>query len=483
MNQTHHQFLTSHLPRLVFLLCIVQPLLDVLSYWLDALGLPNWPTLSIRFCMLALLLLAGLLLSQRRWIYWTALAVLFALTAGHTWACLLTGYSDPVGDWANLLRIYQMPLSTICFITFLNRDRRVYDALRKGMVCCLGIIAAVEVLSLVTGTNSYTYPNKSLGVLGWFYFANAQSAILSMLVPVSLVWAMERWFHRPATVCLFVVGGFSILFFFGTRLAFLTLAATGIGLLITLLLVDRKQKRNMGILLICTCLFLGCFTFSPMYRNQVQVQANAQLKQADIDAMVAADEKEAAARSLTGEDYELARLQSAYEAYMGGLVHKFGLPRVAALYGYSDQASDLADVRQLRINYCRLLLEDSPTASAIFGLELADLTYEGYIYDVENDFHGIFFLCGGAGLSLLLAFLACFLVLIFRALLKDFRRFFTFQLGGWGIACITFLAHAYATAGVLRRPNASIYLSAILAGIYYLVKLRFYPKAGKPSPQ
>lgn len=36
------------------------------------------------------------------------------------------------------------------------------------------------------------------------------------------------------------------------------------------------------------------------------------------------------------------------------------------------------------------------------------------------------------------------------------------------------MMHAFATAGILRRPNASFYLSVVLAVIYYLVKLRRY---------
>lgn len=43
------------------------------------------------------------------------------------------------------------------------------------------------------------------------------------------------------------------------------------------------------------------------------------------------------------------------------------------------------------------------------------------------------------------------------------------------------MAHVYNTAGVLRRPNASIYLSAILAGIYYLVRIRRYPDQTAPT--
>lgn len=472
MNQTRTlaQSLASRLPRLVFVLCIIQPLLDVLSYWLDTLGLFNWPTLAIRFCMLALLIWSGFLLSKRRWIYWTAGALLLALAMGHAWACLLSGYDDPVGDWANLLRIYQFPLSTICFITFLRRNSQVYNALRKGMACSLAIIAAIELLSVLTGTNPYTYSNKSLGILGWFYCTSAQSAILSMLVPISLVWVMERWTHRPVVVTLLVVGGLGILFLFGTRLSFLALGATGAGLLLTLLITDRKQRQNIGILLICTCLFLGCFPLSPMYRNQVQVQENALRKQANIDVLIASGEEDALAQGLSGEAYQLARLSKAYEAYLGGLVHKFGLARVARLYDYTDRVSNLSNHRLLRIRYCKLLLEDSPKLSVLFGLELGDLTYEGFIYDAENDLHGIFFLCGGVGLGMMLLFLCYFLVLILRALLRDFRHTFTLQAAGWGIALLTCLTHIYATSGVLRRPNASFYLSITLACIFFLVQ-------------
>ncbi len=472
MNQTRtlSQSLASQLPRLVFALCVIQPLLDVLSYWLDAFGLANWPTLVIRFCMLALLIWSGFLLSKRRWIYWTAGALLLILTIGHSWACFLSGYDNPVGDWANLLRIYQFPLSTICFITFLRTNSQTYYALRKGMACSLAIIAAVELLSVLTGTNPYTYTNSSLGILGWFYCTSAQSAILSMLVPISLVWAMERWEHRPAVITLLVVGGLGILFLFGTRLSFLALGATSVGLLLTLLIIDRKQKRNMGILLICTCLFLGCFPLSPMYRNQAKVQENALRKQANIDVLIASGEEDALAQGLSGEAYQLARLSKAYEAYLGGLVHKFGLARVARLYDYTDRVSNLSNHRLLRIRYCKLLLEDSPKLSALFGLELGDLTYEGFIYDAENDLHGIFFLCGGVGLGMMLLFLCYFLVLILRALLRNFRHTFTLQAAGWGIALLTCLAHIYATSGVLRRPNASFYLSITLACIFFLVQ-------------
>ena len=43
---------------------------------------------------------------------------------------------------------------------------------------------------------------------------------------------------------------------------------------------------------------------------------------------------------------------------------------------------------------------------------------------------------------------------------------------GIGIGLCLCLVYAYFTAGVLRRPNASIYMSVLLAVVYYLTQMR-----------
>jgi uncharacterized membrane protein HdeD (DUF308 family) len=77
-------------------------------------------------------------------------------------------------------------------------------------------------------------------------------------------------------------------------------------------------------------------------------------------------------------------------------------------------------------------------------------------------------------LALYVAFVLYFIWLVLWALFKNAKRYFTIEAAGYGIALILCLLHAVTTAGVLRRPNASIYLSALLAGVYYLVKLKPY---------
>ena len=119
-----------------------------------------------------------------------------------------------------------------------------------------------------------------------------------------------------------------------------------------------------------------------------------------------------------------------------------------------------------------MLLDEQPFTSRLFGMELGRMAFDGEIYDVENDFHGICFLYGWVGLAMMVAFIGYFLYLIIKCLIRDFRKYFTLEAGAFGIGLCLCLVYAYFTAGVLRRPNASIYMSVLLAVAYYLTQMR-----------
>ena len=465
--------LATRLPQIVLILCLLQPCLDVLSYWLDYAGLSNTLTLLLRFVLLGCMVLLGFLLSERKRCYFIAAGILVLYTAGHLFFCWKNGYADPIGDLTNLVRIYQLPLITLSFITYLRCNGKCLPSIRLGFTLCLGLILVVELLSLLTGTNPYTYPNKSIGLLGWFYFANAQSAILSMLVPVAVAFLLEKFKYHPlwSFLCSFVA--FAMLYFFATRLTYAALLGTAVAFFAALLLLKKLQKCPSGraalALLLCAVLAVGLVSFSPMEKNSEMVAANKVLKQADVDALVEADAAAAAAEGLSGDALRLASLRSSYEKYLPGPTGRYGLERTARVYDFSTDVGVIADDRLQKLNYCRMLLEDRPI-SRLFGLELADMTFDGEIYDVENDFHGIYYLCGAVGLGLLLVFLAWFLWRILAALLRNFRGHFTMETVGYGVALICGLAHAYFTAGVLRRPNTTFYLAVILATVWALTR-------------
>lgn len=464
---------TDRLPLVVFTLCLIQPFMDVLSYWLDRADISNNVTLALRSCVLVCIVALGILLTDRRRYYWAALAVLGGFTLCHVLVCSRSGYLDPIKDLTNLIRIYQLPLTTLAFITYLRRQPECLTAIRRGFFWCFVVIAVVEALSVVTGTNPYTYPTKSVGVLGWFYVPSAQSAILSMLVPVAIVYVMERKKFDPRFTLAAAVSGLGVLYLLATRLSFAAMLGTGGGLALSLLLVGKLQRLRTGwaavVVLVCTALAALSFPIAPVSQNNSATDYYQRLKQAGIDEMTAQDGAAAEAAGLTGEERQIASLRTAYEVYLPGLVERYGLERTVRLYGYSSDAGVLASARTRKLSYCRLLLEDKPEYR-FFGTELGEMNYGTENYDLENDFHGIYILCGGVGLALLLGFLGWFVVRIAGALIRDFKGRFTMTAAGFGLALICALAHAYFTAGVLRRPNAAFYLAVVLAAVYALTQ-------------
>ena len=455
------------LPLLMLILCILQPCLDVLSYWLDATGAGNALTTLLRFAMLAIIVLLGFLLSEKKGYYLGLAALLAALTAGHMAACFADGYNAMVDDLANMLRIYQLPLFTLAFITMIRLNPDCMQAVRKGFLWSLLIIAAVEIISVITGTNPYSYPNKEVGILGWFYFANSQSAILSTIVPVAVAWSVERWKGKWLPVLAVTAVGMGTLYFLATRLAYAALVGTGLVLAAALVILAKtrglKRTAALCVILACTAAALTGYTVSPMAENARLVEQNRLLKMADIEEKIASDEAQAVAAGLEGDALREARLRSAYEEYLPGVTGYFGLSRTAARYDYAEDVDVIADMRLQRLRFNEMLMEDSSPLTFWFGLEREDISHDGITYDVENDFHGIFYLCGAVGLVLMVAFVAFFLVRILLALIRDFKGVFTLEAAGCGAALICSLAHAYFTAGVLRRPNATFYLAVVLA--------------------
>ena len=106
---------------------------------------------------------------------------------------------------------------------------------------------------MVTGTNPYTYENKSIGILGWFYFANSQSAILSMLVPVAIAYVLDRRPGQLWPLLAVTLAGLGVLYFLATRLAYMSMVAAGLGLAVSLVILGKTRgldgKKAAAVLL------------------------------------------------------------------------------------------------------------------------------------------------------------------------------------------------------------------------------------------
>ena len=473
--------LRSRLPLFVFCLFVIQPVMDILSFWIAELEWSNAPTLLLRFGVLGLTLLLGFALSRRKWVYWAAAAVCLLLTAGHVFAIRQFGITDLIGDLTNLIRVLQMPLSAICLITFLREHPDSYRAMKNGLLTCLLLTLAVEVLATLTGTEPHTYMDGK-GYIGWFNNTNSQSAILSLVVPVVMIRSSKRGLRSPL-FWLCTIGGCGALYLLGTRLGYFALIAACFGLAVSLLLICRKNWMQAAAFALVGVLFLALFPLSPMMQHQEIYEGVQSGRQDAINTLL--DSYEPAPLDEPGlSQEELARRQKEwirvltpiYEFYAPDFTGLFGPRRTIEMYNYTYNINTITELRPKKLMFAKMLMEDSPASARLFGVELARFQVGDTIYDVENDLHGIYYLYGAVGLGAMVLFLLYFLWLICRALLKDAKTYFTPDAAAWGIGLICMLMHTYFTAGVLCRPNASFFLAAALAAVYYLIKIKTYPK-------
>ncbi len=484
------RFLTEKSACFVFWFLLVQPVMDVVSFWCDEFGISAVVTLAMRLLAVGISAAWGFCISDRKWRYYVCAGVLLTLLAGHAIACYQVGYLDLVSDASNFIRVAQMPVLVLAFADCLCKNSRTLSAAFAGGAAAFVIILLVEGLSIVTGTDPHTYTDGT-GVLGWFNNTNSQSAILCMLAVFFLYWLIKNECHIALFVPAVLLVGV-VLYFFGTRLAYAGIFAATVGLSVSLLLINRRAWRYIAAMMGCALIFLSLYFVSPMYTHQkgyeiVQHERQEQTNEAimnDPDLVLppeqnAGNEEEPITPEMEEEQYRLLveKLTPIYETYVGDFVEIFGAEETMKMYNYTTDPFEFSNLRQKKLMYSEALMDRSPAMSHLFGLELARFHVGESIFDVENDFHGIYYLYGIVGLVCYLGFLLYFVGLIAWALWKKARRYFTMEAASAGIALVVCLLHAYNTAAVLRRPNASIWLSLLLALIYYLVRAHRYEDA------
>ena len=109
-NQNEAGFIQRNISKFIVLIFILQPLMDMLSFFVEKIGTGYSITLLLRFGVLALTALVGFIASKRKKAYILfALAALFVL-AGHVVACMKQEYLQPVdadtmAKWDTLISV------------------------------------------------------------------------------------------------------------------------------------------------------------------------------------------------------------------------------------------------------------------------------------------------------------------------------------------------------------------------------------------
>ena len=92
---------SSRLSLFVLVIMVLQPIMDIISYFWAGTGRSNLLTLGLRMGLLAVTGLYAFLISDRKRIYLIAAGICAVFWAAHMAVCWQSGYQDPFADFAN----------------------------------------------------------------------------------------------------------------------------------------------------------------------------------------------------------------------------------------------------------------------------------------------------------------------------------------------------------------------------------------------
>ena len=263
-------------------------------------------------------------------------------------------------------------------------------------------------------------------------------------------------------------------------------------MMILLIIAGEKDLFYYAILFLAALLCALCYNQSIAFDVKITHQVAMENKQDYVEEVVEQDPGEAPLPDhISWEIYnslspkERFDIRKVYDLYLGPMVQKYGFERVFERYNYSLVVKELTAVRQMKVHFAEMAFEDANTMTRLFGYEYKTLIYdytrensEGkvvtseYIYDLENDFPSVFYYSGYVGFAIYMAFLAYFAALILVAVITRFKKCVNVENGLLGITFALMLGCSQFSGNVLRRPNASIYMSVILAYIYYVTVVK-----------
>ncbi|MBO5544602.1 MAG: O-antigen ligase family protein [Oscillospiraceae bacterium] len=454
------------------LLFAAQPVLDALAFWTrDEVATPAG---YIRLVILLLLPAAVLITTRekKRFLLFLAGSGLFCLL--HVLNSIRTGPISLYFDLHYMANVMQMPVFTMCFLLTI-RDEERHEAALRGVAIAAGLTLLFLIVARISGTGNVTY-GEGLGYSGWVIDdnrnANSTNLVVYALFGVYLALRSHRrwlWVAVPAVIDAVFLSNGTKGCYFSIFVIFLCWAGW-------LLFEHRVQKRPLQKAAVAALLVISLFSgaiyhYTPRYKvtqsqantaigHQGEIEATLMEKGIDITDM---SPEERFADPVIKEVFE-----HYYWIYLGvkpDIIDRFGMDRVLMQYRMSTKVSSLIDARVMERNYADMIFQDSDALTKLVGFEASELGFDG-IYDLENDWHAIFYLYGMLGFALYMGFILYFVWRTLRRLHFDLQSGLNKNNFSLGLSFVLICGLAHFSGATLRRPNVSIWLSLVLALIY-----------------
>jgi O-antigen ligase len=384
----------------------------------------------------------------------------------HAVNCFRLGYQDPIGDFANYIRSFQLIVIAISILLLLLSNRQTYLlAYDKILLACtinLFVISAVVVLATLLGNAEPTYSN-GYGYLGWFNGGNSQSAILTVLVPLSLLFS-----YRRKGIPLFIlssVAGFANLFFIGTRVGYYSIFIICTGFLFILWIQKSKTKSFYLVLSALAIINAVLYKQSPMYQSRSYTAHVIEVKQSKADSIV--DSSPAITGNTNvpdaGSTNAIEKYRELYEIYLYNTVDRFGLQATLEAYNYTTDVKILANYRIKKMVFAELSWRQTDLITRFLGFEKNTLVANGEIFELENGLYLFKYYYGYIGMAVVVAFMLLVLLQTLMRLKGHFRSVLSDDTGALLLSFALLVGSGIFTGGVFIRPNVSVYLSLLWA--------------------
>ena len=463
-------------------LIAVQPLLDIIAYWTRS---PDGTVAGLLRLAIMLILPLHLLLTlpkRQKLHFLLSMAVIGLVGALHVANCFRVGYIDLRFDLVYMARTMQMPILAICLGYYIRNEQKKESAF-LGLKYAAIIYFTGLTLAIVTGTATDTY-GPGLGVSGWVIGENrcANSVIVVTLALVLLYFAVKSE-NKLLNIILPPLVAFALILN-GTKACYYSLFAAFVGFAVYLVIDKllhggKLRTRVIAVLLLTAIVSAAVYPITPRHLIEVTQQRSSARQQDELERIM--QELGYDLKSMTLEQ-KLAdpRLVQVFGDYYYDLIWaiipdmfaRFSYPEICAKYKFNTNASQLINVRRMKSTYAALIWDEKDALTHLVGYEPSDLWY-GANTDLENDWPAIWYYYGYLGFGVYAAFLLYYVWLILKRLFLDFKG--TVTLENFFLLLLFFLHIGLAqfSGSVIRRPNVSIYMSLVMALIYY--KTVHYP--------
>lgn len=460
--------------NLLLIVLVIQPFLDILAYVQreQSISLAGYIRLGLTVCMP----IYTLVFTKKKKKFFGVMAVIGVFCLLHTLNTLREGFAGAFSDIQYMLLVAHMPIMLFSFM-FLYDKASVKKQITVALIVNIIVSVVVFYISYAFGSGNCTYPLFQMGWTGWYVIPNAQSLVLTSLLPFAVYFAIKYCKYFFPIVMLPLVYMYTMN---GTKAAFgalLVSFAAIAGFTVVEYILSKRDKFQVYKVIMASFLIvvsLLSYTYSPRQIIDSTTESNRQEEQAAIDEII---KEENNLNEGENEEANVKLKRSMYIKYINpNLIDRFGAERVLDAYGTNLNSYGMSDMRLKKLIYGRLTWEDSDFATRLVGFEYGKMQHNDDNFDLENDPQAILFYYGYIGAALYLLMVGYFIARLIKQLICNFKESFNLFNLMIFITLVLQLVSVVYSGYMLRRPNVAIYLMMMLLLVYCQTKPLFKRK-------